>query len=211
VSASKNPPPPKPAAAFAVHALLVALLIGLWPAPRDAYPALFHAHANALFAALGAPELRLEAGEASGVETDTLLRSLPPGAQEPEWRAWFGVVRIGYWPSVALVALLLATPLRPARRALAVLAGLALVDAWTLGRIGVVIGYAGYELAHGPGGPAQGVLHLLLRAGSESLTATIPSAAFVLVCWTLLAQPQQTLDLRAVRAWLARPLRRRAD
>ena len=194
MSASKNPPPPKPAAAFAVHALLVALLIGLWPAPRDAYPALFHAHANALFAALGAPELRLEAG-----------------TQEPEWRAWFGVVRIGYWPSVALVALLLATPLRPARRALAVLAGLALVDAWTLGRIGVVIGYAGYELAHGPGGPAQGVLHLLLRAGSESLTATIPSAAFVLVCWTLLAQPQQTLDLRAVRAWLARPLRRRAD
>ena len=51
-----------------------------------------------------------------------------------------------------------------------------------------------------PGDPeprkaAPGAVPLLLRVGSESLTATIPSAAFVLVCWVVLANPRRTIDL----------------
>jgi hypothetical protein len=186
--------------------LVLTLLLGAWPAVRDAYPLLFHAHANALFRLLGAPELRLQTPSAAdALRTDTLLRSRSPGAVVPAWTSWFSIVRIGFWPSAVLTALLLATPWPWRRRALAVALGLVLVDAWTLGRIGVEIAHASYTLAHGPGAPGFGALRVLLRAGSESLTATIPSAAFVLVAWAWLGRPSETLDLAGVRAWIARP------
>ena len=62
------------------------------------------------------------------------------------------------------------------------------------------IAYASYQLAQGLDGPARGPVAVLLRVGSESLTATIPSAAFVLVCWVVLARPHRSIDLGAVRA-----------
>lgn len=195
MSASATPQrPPSSRLRFAARALALTLLFGIWPAPRAAYPALFHAQANALLAALDAPHVRLAApGPGSLPGTDTAMRGAPRAGAAPEWESTFGVVRIGYWPSVALAALLLATPLPARRRALAVAAGLALVDLFTLARVGVEIAYASYEVAVGPGGPTRSVTHLLLRVGSESLTATIPSTAFVLVCWVLLARPRQTV------------------
>ena len=204
MSASANPQrPPKPLIWFAVHAMALALLLGAWSAPRAAYPAWVHAHANALLAPLDAPHVRLAAaGSGALAGTDTAMRGSAHAGEKVEWESTFSVVRIGYWPSVALVALLLATPLPALRRALAVAVGLVLVDLFTLARIAVEIGYASYEVAVGPGGPARGLAHLLLRVGSESLTATIPSAAFVLVCWVLLARPRRTIDLSAVRAWI---------
>jgi hypothetical protein len=126
---------------------------------------------------------------------------------EPPWQSFFSIVRIGYWPSLFLAALLLATPLSPLRRALAVAGGLVLVDLFTLARIGIELAYAGYEVALGPGGPTRDIGHLLLRVGSESLTATIPSAAFVLVCWVILARPRHTIDASAARAWIGPPPR----
>lgn len=189
-------PPPKRPGLFAVQALLLTLAIGFWPTPRELYPGLFHAQANALFAALGAPELRLATPPpGSGVATDTLLERRAPGAAEPAWQSWFSLTRIGYWPSAALLALLLATPLRPGRRALAALAGLTLLDALTLARVGVEIAHADRALAQGMDGP----LGLLLRIGSESLTATIPSVAFVFGCWVLVASPRRAIDLSGFR------------
>jgi hypothetical protein len=99
-----------------------------------------------------------------------------------------------------LVAMLLATPLRPLRRVAAVGIGLVLVDLFTVSRIAVEIAYANYQLSHGLDGPAHGPVAVLLRVGSESLTATIPSAAFVLVCWVALARPHRSIDLGAIRA-----------
>ncbi len=200
--------PPKPIGLFAAHALALTLLLGFWSTPRAAYPDLFRAHANGLFAALGAPELRLEPRSPDArPRADTWLRRAAADGGAPPWEAWFDLDRIGWWPSAALVALLLATPLAPGRRALAIAGGLVLLDAVTLGRIGVEIGYAGYELAHGSGAPARGPLHLLLRVGSESLTATVPSAAAVLVLWVLLARPRHAIDLGR---WLRAPPSARA-
>src|SRR5262249_11021201 len=160
------------------------LLIGLWTTPRDRYPALFHAHANAVLGWFGPPPARLETpAPDSALHTDTTLISTARRGDEAAWQSWFSVGRIGYWPSAALVAMLLATPLSPLRRILAVLAGLVSIDAFTLARIAVEIAYADSELEAASGGVARGLLHLLLRIGSESLTATIPSAAFVFVCW----------------------------
>src|SRR5262245_58377396 len=94
-------PPPKPVLLFAAHALALTLLIGLWPTPRDAYPGVFHAHANPLL-----------------LSFDVRLESPPPGSEPatdtamigPTWRSSFSVERLGWWPSAALIALLLATP-----------------------------------------------------------------------------------------------------
>jgi hypothetical protein len=180
---------------------LLTLAIGFWPTPRAAYPALFHAHANALFALAEAPHVRLAAPEAtSGPATDTVMSGAPQAGAGPAWRSWFDLRRIGWWPSAALLAMLLATPLNPGRRVFAILAGLGLIDLFTLGRIGVEIAYAGSEASRGaaPGG----LLDLLLRVGSESLTATVPSVAIVFLAWVLVATPRNAIDLRGARSWL---------
>jgi len=200
--------PPKPVLVFVAQSIALTLLIGSWPTPRDAYPALFHLHANALLRSL-APQVRLDAPapESGVLFTDTVMIGAPHPAAEAAWHSWFSIRRIGYWPSAALLAMLLATPLSPVRRALAIATGLALLDAITLGRIGLEIAYASYELTQGPGGPARGPFHLLLRVGSESLTATIPSVAFVFVCWVVVASPWRSIDLTAARALLGIPTR----
>lgn len=187
-----TPPPPKSLLVFSVQALLLCGLIGVWPTPRDAYPSFFHAQANALFACLGAGELRLETPPGDDSQADTRLSRVR--LDGPVWQSEFDVDRIGYWPAAALVALLLATPLTPLQRAGALLVGLTLLDVMTLGRIGVEVAYLDYELALGPGLPAQGIGHLLLRSGSEALTATVPSVAFVLGCWVAVSRPHRKLE-----------------
>jgi len=193
---------------FIAQSIALTLLIGFWPTPRDAYPAAFHVHANALLGCLDTPHVRLEVpAPESGARTDTVMIGAPRPAAEADWHSWFSIRRIGYWPSAALLAMLLATPLSPVRRALAILTGLALLDAFTLGRIGLEIAYASYELTQGPGSPARGPFHLLLRVGSESLTATIPSVAFVFVCWVVVASPWRSIDLTAARRLFGIPTR----
>jgi hypothetical protein len=190
----------KPFLVFAAQSIALAVLIGSWPTPRDVYPTLFHAHANALLSWWDSPAVELATPSvASGLDTDTVVIGAPRRGAEPAWQSWFSVRRIGYWPSAALVALLLATPLSAGRRALAIAAGLVLIDLFTLARIAVEVAYLTYELDHGPGAPVQGPLHLLLRVGSESLSATIPSAAFVLVSWVAVGSPWRSIELPALR------------
>jgi hypothetical protein len=193
----RTQPPPKPALWFVAHTVALTLLIGFWPTPRAVYPALFHAHANALFGSLAAPHVRLAAGQV----TDTAMTVAARAGATDAVVSSFSIGRIGYWPSALLVAMLIATPLSALRRAAAVAIGLALVDLFTLARVGIEVAHLDSLLAHG-GAPAPGAGPLLLRVGSESLTATIPSAAFVLVCWVALARPWRTIDLGSARAWL---------
>jgi hypothetical protein len=192
---------PKPVHWFVAHAIALALLIGFWPTPRAAYPALFRAHANALFGSLATPRVRLE----PGTLTDTaLVVAAPRAGAEAAWESSFSVDRIGYWPSAMLLAMLLATPLAPLRRALAAAIGLALVDLFALARIGIEIAFL-YQRPPEPAPSAHGAVAVLLGVGSESLTATIPSAAFVLVCWVLLVRPWRAIDLSPARALIGGP------
>ncbi len=190
-------PPPKPLHWFIAQSIALILLLGFWSTPRAAYPALFHTHANALFGSLEAPHVRF--GPGGDTDTAIIVAARTDAAQRVE--SSFSVGQIGYWPSAVLVAMLLATPLPALRRAAAAVIGAALVDLFTLARVGVEIAYLDHLLAHGAN-TGHGATAVLLRVGSEALTATIPSAAFVLVCWVALASPWRTIDLRPMRAWL---------
>ena len=206
--ASPEPRRPKPALWFAAHAAALALAFGLWSPVRDAYPGLFHAHANALLRHVEAPSIALGPPAADAdLRTDTAMTGAPRAGEPIAWTSYFSVVRIGFWPSVALLALILATPLPPLRRLLTALLGLALVDLFALARIGAEVAYAFHELSARAGMVSRSPLDLLLRIASESLTATILSAAFVLVCWVVLATPGRAIDLGAVRAWTTDPFR----
>lgn len=184
-------PAPKPLVVFVAHALLLGALIGFWPTPRQAWTPLFHTRANLVFDAVDAGRLRMAPPPER--PPDTRLTRLHGG--RPLWHSQFDVDRIGWWPAAALLALLLATPMTALHRALAIVAGLALLDLFLFGRIAVEVAYLDLEIARGPGRPAAGLWHLLLRSGSASLTATIPSVAAVFVCWVALAQPRGRIAL----------------
>ena len=203
--------PPKPILLFLVQALALFFLIGHWPTPKDAYPALFQAHANAVFGLLPdhtvelgpAPESGGSSPEGRESQVDTAMTGRVRGVAGPGWTSTFSANRIGYWPLAALAALILATPMTSWRRLAALCGGLLLLDATTLARVGVEVAYAFAELTHGPGGDLRGFGHLLLRVGSEALTATVPSLAAVLVVWVLVARPAAALDLGLLRRLLS--------
>lgn len=197
---------PKPVVGFALQAIVLTFLLGNWSTPRELYVPLFHAHANWAFATLSSVPVELRPpSPGAKLGTDTIMYARPEPGKAPVWSSWFSAQRIGYWPIAALVAMLLATPLTPGRRALAALMGIGLLDALTLGRIGVEIAYANYEWSHGPGEAARGPLHLLLRTGSESLTATIPTVACIFGVWVAVASPWRTIDLAAARKLTGMP------
>jgi hypothetical protein len=186
---------------FAAQALALALLIGHWPSPKRHYPEFLHAHAAPILSWATGHPVGLWAPESDDPgDVDTVMKGYAHGSIHPLWVSRFSVTRVGYWPSAVLAALILATPLAPLRRSAALLGGLLLLNLVTLGRLGVEVVYAYYEIEHGPGQAAQGVVHFLLRVGSESLTASIPSAAAVLLIWVLVASPRRALDVASVRA-----------
>jgi hypothetical protein len=186
---------------FVVQAVVLTLAIGYWPTPREHFPALFHAGAEWMLNAAGAP-VQLDATAVAGDDIDTRMDGYRADGTGPVWQSQFSALRVGWWPVAGLLALLLATPMGGLARLAALAAGLALLALFALGRLGVEIAYAYSELARGPGGPAEGLVHLLLRVGSESLTATIPTAAGVFVVWVLVGRPWGALDLSALQTLL---------
>ena len=188
---------------FAVQAFLLSLLIGWWPTPRALYPPLLRAQAGALLAARSGGAVTLHE-ETRGEDVDTVIVEKRPGNPAPRWRAEFSLLRLGWWPSAVLFALVLATPMSARRRALALLAGFAWIELYVLFRLFAEWGYADYE-AVAPGGPLQGPVHALLRTGSEVLEANVVLVAVVLLAWVLLARPARVLDTSSLRRSLRMP------
>jgi len=186
--------PAKPVLLFALHAVLLSLLLGWWPTPRALYPGLLYAQANAIYAAEGvvvreAPPERYET-------RDSVMERYEPGAQVPRWRVRFDAINVGYWPSAVLLALLLATPLSSGRRLLGVLAGLAWIDALALLRLLIEILHATAEVESGaPGASAAAGRLLALRTTSEVLNSNIVTIAALLLAWVAVASPRRSLEL----------------
>ena len=128
------------------------------------------------------------------------------GKPTPRWRAELSLLRLGWWPSAVLAALLLATPMSARRRALALLAGFVWIELYVLLRLFAEVGYADYEAVAGPDGALVGPVHALLRSSAEVLEANVVLVAVVLLGWVLLARPARGLDTHSLRRILpARP------
>lgn len=203
-STRPSPKPPKPVLLFAAHALALALLLGYWPSARAVHPPLFRLQCDLLFGSEGTLEF-LPAAAAAGESHDTWVQSYAPGASVPQWRIGLSAVRMGYWPSAVLVALLLATPLSARRRLVAVLIGLLWLDAFALGRVGLEILRAFEELRQGGADAhAEGTL-LLYRTASEVSNSNIVVIAAVLLAWVATARPRRNLALGALGRLLGVP------
>ena len=151
-------PRPKPRALFAAHAIALALLIGFWPTPRQPIPRSSTRTRTRCFAALDRRTCGSRRRRRTRRSAPTrVLRSSAPGAAEPAWQAWFSLERIGYWPSAALLALLFATPLAPARRAVAVAARARAARRCSRSAASASRSPTrATRLEHGPGAPAPG-------------------------------------------------------
>jgi hypothetical protein len=183
---------------------VLALLIGYWPSARDAYPALFRALAATVFESDGPDLLLLRPAVGDSLaEKDTFVEAFDADGGEPHWRLVISAVRLGYWPSAVLMALLLATPLSARRRLLAVGAGLAWLHAFALLRLSLEIQRAFGEL-EGAGVEAGGSL-LAYRTASEVLNSNIVVIAAVFLGWVAVSRPRKALEMGALSRLLGRP------
>ena len=179
------------------------------PSPRAIYPGLFRAQARAVFGT-GAPAaltLRKGTGDSLG-EKDTFVEAFDGEAAEPSWRLSISAVRLGYWPSAVLVAMLLATPMRARRRLLAIGLGVAWLHVFAFGRLELEILRAFAELAQGSTAEATGSLPAY-RAVSEVMNSNIVVISAVFLGWVAVASPRRTLEMSSLTRLLGTPGPRR--
>jgi hypothetical protein len=130
--------------------------------------------------------------------TDTFVEAFEPEEPIPVWRLAFSTIRMGYWPTAVLCALLFATPMPALRRAWALVAGVAWVCAYAGLRLRLDVLRADVELARGGAEAAVEGSIVDLRAASEVLGSNILEIAVVLLAWVVLANPQRVLRLGAL-------------
>ncbi len=182
-----------------MQAFLLSLLIGWWPTPRALYPVFVRAHAAPLIGASGSQQVTLRASNGKLGDVDTLMEGFVPGDRTPRWRAELSTLRLGWWPSAVLVALVLATPMTTRRRLAALCAGLLWVEIYLLLRLAAGAGYASFEARYGPGAPLTGPLHALLRTSTEVLEANGVLIAVVLLGFVVVARPSGAFDAHFLR------------
>ena len=133
--------------------------------------------------------------------SDTQMRGMVRGEETRRWQAVYSIRRRGYWPSAALVAMLLATPMSHRRRALALPGAAVLLNVFLMAQVAAV-GLCAFGASQ-PTGPDPGWLRALSIA-TRLFNSPVPSYALVFVLWTLLARPSTGIDVCRVAGLLAR-------
>ena len=206
MTATAPGPRRKPIHVFALQVAALLVLAVFWlPQPKALYPRLFHAQVNGLsqsLGRLGAPRaLHLAVPEARRDGSDTEMRGFTRRRIEPRWTAYFKIFGRGYWPGVAVVALVLATPLPWTRRLAAALGGALLVNAFTLAQM-TALAIALFGSAESAPGAAEGWSRARTVA-EHFFNSELPRLAAILIAWAVVAAPGGRLDLRPARAWLS--------
>jgi hypothetical protein len=189
---------------FLLQAAILLLLIGHLPNSAAIYPQIVHAEANLLFRSFGSDRSIAfawiePASTADG--SDTRMRGMVRGEEARRWQAIYSIRRRGYWPSVALIAMLIATPMSHRRRALALPGAVVPLNLFLMAQVAVV-GLCAFGATE-PSGPDPGWLHALSIA-TRFFNSPVPSYALVFVLWTLLAHPSVGIDVRRVADLLTR-------
>ena len=126
---------------------------------------------------------------------DTRMVGFGPGGAEREWRQFYRVFGMGWWPTACVIAMVLATPLPWRRRGFALLGGVLIANAILMLRIGALV-FLNYSIT-GADDP-QGWMHAR-DVAAESFTSWVPGLVTVLISWASVAQPASTIDLESAR------------
>lgn len=205
MTATDPGPRRKPIHVFALQVAALVLAIAWLPEPKALYPRLFHAQVNGLSQGAGhlgaSRALHLAVPEQRRDGSDTEMRGFDRRRIEPRWTAYFKIFGRGYWPLVAVVALVLATPLPWTRRMAAALAGALLVNAFTLVQM-TALAIALFGSAEAA--PAAAAGWMRARSVAENLfNSELPRLGAILVAWALVTSPGRRLDLRPAKVWLS--------
>ena len=170
-------------------------LLGLLPYLGAAYPIAIAAEGNALLGSLGGGrELRFES-HAEG-PADLTMEGYVAGEEQRRWRAGFSVRRRGFWPTVTVLALLIATPM-PGRRRVWVLPLGAVLQNAALMLHTVAFAWVLFE-------SEDPRTSRVVEAVQDTFESGIFRYAVVFGIWGLLANPLASLDLSPLRRLLGR-------
>jgi hypothetical protein len=177
---------------FAVHAVLLYLVLAHVPGTKSSYPALFHAEANTVFGLFaGDTAVRLGPPVDTADGSDTLMRGLQRGRLEPRWTARFVIHERGYWALAAVVAMVLATPLPPRRRLVAAATAALLVNLFTLAQVGA-LAYVSFQAVAATAQSASAARTVAAMQGT--FNSEMPRVAAVLFVSAMVARPARTLE-----------------
>jgi hypothetical protein len=196
-----SPIPPKPGQAFVVQAAAIALVLGLLPlvlpGPTTTYPRIFNAHAEPIYNAVlrwVSPErsVRMVTIDPSKYadRRDSRMVGFGPYREPREFRQFYRVHNMGWWPTAVVTGLVLATPLPWGRRLLAWLAALLIVDVLLLLRVGVMVWLNFGSSVPGAGEGWERARHV----AEASFTSWVPPMVIALVAWAAVARPASTVD-----------------
>ncbi|MBI4718088.1 MAG: hypothetical protein HY763_09810 [Planctomycetes bacterium] len=146
-----------------IAVLLYTLLILPWPGVRSAYRAMYVAVAQAMFSHFGgAGRVVFEPRPSPDRGRDDLLLTLGREDVEVAGEVEVDTGRVGYVPTVELVALVFASPVAWPRRWRSLVVGLLLVNAFVAARMALLLLHwfsmpTPFRL-YAPGAPGQGLL-----------------------------------------------------
>ena len=199
-----SPIRPRPGHVFVVEAAAIALVLGLLPlalpGPTTGYARIFNAHAEPIYNTVlrwVSPERRVRMATLDPSQyadrRDTRMVGFGPYREPREFRQFYRVHTMGWWPTAVVTGLVLATPLPWRRRLLTWLAALLLVDALLLLRVGVMVWV---NFAASVPGAGEGWERARQVAG-ESFTSWVPPMVIALVAWAAVGRPASSVDWSA--------------
>ncbi len=190
----------------AAIALVLGLLPLVLPGPTTTYPRIFNAHAEVIYNAL----LRLVSPERSvrlatidpfqhSDRRDTRMVGFGPYREPREFRQFYRVHSMGWWPTAVVTGLVLATPLPWRRRLGAWIAAILLVDVLVLLRVGVMV-FVNFAVAVPGAGPGW---ERIRQVAEESFTSWVPPLVIALLAWVVAARPARCIDWATTMSWLS--------
>jgi len=192
---------------FVLHAGFLLALLGSMPGSREVVPRAFQAVGNVVFASLGdGRSVRFQWADPAKRKdsADTRMIGRHHADLEYRWRVIYNAHRRWFWPAVTLLAMILATPMGHARRAVAVVGGLSLFSLLFLAEVALLsLTLFGSVAA---GGESSWIRNSGLPVVQALFNSPITNFSAIFFLWAWLAQPARGIDVDPINEVIRRLL-----